>query len=285
MKRKGTNKRNASRKKKPKIHAKLIIAICTLIFSSLMVLGSTYAWFVSESEETNHFNGSRLAAEIVEDFEEDFEWQSGLTVKKVVRVKNTGNVPAFIRISLYEYLLRFKIDVTDQTGNGNLVTVQQAIQPSVDRNDPTSWTAAAASGGTYFYDGHYYVAKNAVVPSNQADVYKFKDSQRAQTELNWFQLDFPGNIYDSLPISGTTDFWLYQDGYFYYSELIQPNELTEPIINSVTLNQSAPNKFKGALYKLEPVMDAHDATKMLLTSWGINPSSLAYSLYNGKLSD
>ncbi|MFD2308246.1 BsaA family SipW-dependent biofilm matrix protein [Enterococcus termitis] len=285
MKKNAVKQKNSTRRKKVKIPAKLIITVCAFLFSSLMVLGSTYAWFVSEDEETNHFVGARLAAEIVEEFEPNFEWQSGATVKKVVQVKNTGNVPAFVRISLYEYLLMFKIDVSDQTGNGNLAVAPNAVQPVVDRENPAGWSSAAQSGGTYFYDGRYYIAKNTVVPSSQADMYKFKDSQRDQTDLGWFQLNFPLSVYDYLPAKGTKNFWLYQEGYFYYSELLQPNELTDPVISSVSLNQSAPNKVKGALYKLEPVMDAHDATQMLLSNWAIDPSSSAYNLYRDKLSD
>ena len=285
MKKKLAKKKKNTRRKKFKLHAKLIIAVCAFLFSGLMVLGSTYAWFVSEDEENNHFVGARLSAEIVEDFVPNFEWQSGMTVKKVVRVKNTGNMPAFVRISLYEYLLMFKIDVADQTGNGNLALSPNAVQPIAEIEHPKNWANAAAGGGTYLYDGHYYIAKNAVISANAADRYKFKDAARNATDLKWFKVNFPTNIYESLPASGTQNYWLYQDGYFYYSELLEPNDLTTPIVESVSLDQSAPNKFKGALYKLEPVMDAHDATQILLSNWEIAPSSPAANLYKDRLSD
>ncbi|MTD38397.1 hypothetical protein GIX45_07125 [Erwinia sp. CPCC 100877] len=282
---KKSKKKTKFHRKKSKVSNKLLIAVSAFLFSGLMVLGSTYAWFVSEDDRTNHFVGSRLSAEIVEDFEPNFEWSLGTKVKKVVQVKNTGDVPAFIRLRLYEYLLLFKIDVTDQTGNGNLAVSASEIQPLVKQENPQTWTAAANAGGTYQYKNNYYIAKQAVVPKNEADSYKWQDSQREQSALHWLSLNFPANIYTKKPTGATKNYWLYQDGYFYYSELLQPNEMTEPLLQSVHLRLDAPNKFKGALYKLEPVMDAHDATRVLLSSWNIQSSSPAYELYSGQLID
>jgi alternate signal-mediated exported protein len=272
-------------RKKRKVNGKLMIAASAFLFSGLMVLGSTYAWFVSEDDRTNHFVGTRLSAEIVEDFEPNFEWSFGTKVKKVVQVKNTGDVPAFIRLKLYEYLLLFQVDVTDQTGNGNLAVSTNAVQPTVNQANVQTWTAAAKAGGTYHYKNNYYIAKQAVMPKDAADSYKWQDSQREKTALHWLSLNFPANIYTTKPASSTKNYWLYQDGYFYYSELLQPNEMTEPLLQSVHLRLDAPNKFKGALYKLEPVMDAHDATNVLLSSWNIQSPSPAYELYSGRLID
>ena len=281
-------KRNKQRKKKQaKVNTKLIIAVCTFLFSGLMVLGSTYAWFVSEDSEVNHFVGTRLSAEIVEEFEPEVEWQPGLTTKKIIQVKNTGNIPAFVRISLYEYLLTFKIDTTDQTGNGNLAISKNEVSPTVDQKNTESWKPAAKVGGTYLYEGKNLIAENAIVPSQLTgtEMYKFKDSTRNKTALRWFQLGFPDNVYDSTPPIGTKQYWLYKDGYFYYSELLQPNEISAAVMKNIRLSPDAPNKFKGSLYQLNPVMDAHDGTKGLLSTWNIGTSGEIYNMYHERLSD
>ncbi|MGX7264898.1 BsaA family SipW-dependent biofilm matrix protein [Enterococcus crotali] len=280
-------KRQQRNKKTVKVNTKLIVAVCTFLFSGLMVLGSTYAWFVSEDSEVNHFVGSRLAAEIVEEFEPEFEWQPGVDTKKVIQVKNTGNLPAFVRISLYEYLLTFKIDTTDQTGNGNLATSSKEVLPTVDPKDTGSWQAAADAGGTYLREGKHVIAEKAIVPNvlTGTEMYKFKDSGRDKTELRWFQLNFPDNVYTTAPVKGTKDYWLYKDGYFYYSELLQPSEVSALVLKSVRLSSNAPNKFKGALYQLNPLMDAHDATKGLLSTWNIGNSGEIYDMYHDRLSD
>lgn len=287
------NKHNLGKRKKPskkqrvKVNTKWIIAVSTFLFSGLMVLGSTYAWFVSEDSELNHFVGSRLSAEIIEEFEPNFEWQPGLATKKVIQVKNTGNIPAFVRISLYEYLLTFKIDITDQTGNGNLAIASQEVLPTVDQKNTASWQPAVNVGGTYLYEGQHLIAEKAIVPNvlTGTEMYKFKESAREKTDLRWFQLNFPDNVYDVAPAKGTKNYWFYQDGYFYYSELLEPNEISAPVMNSVHLSPSAPNRFKGSLYQLNPMMDAHDTTKGLLSSWNIGNSGDLYNMYHGRLND
>ncbi|ALS01718.1 hypothetical protein ATZ33_10140 [Enterococcus silesiacus] len=280
-------KRQHRTKKHVKVNTKLIVAVCTLLFSGLMVLGSTYAWFVSEDSEVNHFVGSRLAAEIVEEFEPDFEWQPGVDTKKKIQVKNTGSLPAFVRISLYEYLLTFKIDTTDQTGNGNLATSFKAVLPTVNQKNTETWQPAAKVGGTYLREGHNFIAEKAIVPNvlTGTEMYKFKESGREKTDLRWFQLNFPDNVYNVPPAKGTKNYWLYKDGYFYYSELIQPSEVSAMVLKSVRLSSSAPNKFKGSLYQLNPIMDAHDGTKELLSSWNIGHSGVIYEMYQDRLND
>nr|WP_242596547.1 BsaA family SipW-dependent biofilm matrix protein [Enterococcus plantarum] len=273
--------------KQTKINTKMIITACTFLFSGLMVLGSTYAWFVSEDSEVNHFVGTRLSAEIVEEFVPEFEWQPGLTTKKIIQVKNTGNIPTFVRISLYEYLLTFKIDTADQTGNGNLATSPNEIAPTVNQKNTETWQPAAKAGGTYAHEGKNVIAAKAITPNPRTgtEMYRFKDSGRDQTDLRWFQLGFPDNVHHSAPPTGTKDYWLYKDGYFYYSELLQPGEISAAVMKNVRLSPNAPNKFKAALYQLNPVMDAHDETKGLLSTWNIGNSGELYNMYHDRLSD
>ncbi|WP_321385848.1 BsaA family SipW-dependent biofilm matrix protein [uncultured Enterococcus sp.] len=264
---------------------KLPILLLVSFFSSLMVLGSTYAWFTSQDEKENNFVGTRLAAEIDEDFEANYQWQPGLKTQKVVRVKNTGNVPALIRVAFYEYLLLFEIDVTDQTGNGNLKLSASEITPSVNSKNVATWKPAALAGGTYKYDEKYYIAKEAVVPdrSTGTEMFKFQDAGRGNGPFKWFDLDIPGHVYTSAPPAGTTDYWLYSDGYFYYSELVDPGQSTQPVLNSITLNASAPNKYKGALYQFNPVMDAHDATEVILDAWDLPQLGAVHEMYRDYL--
>lgn len=265
---------------------KLLLALTTLLFSSLLIINSTYSWFTSEDKVVNHFEGQHLKAEIVEDFTPEFEWQPATTVKKVVRVQNTGEVPAFVRISLYEYFLSFKVDVTDQTGNGNLLTVAAPVSPEVDATDVTTWQSAANGGGTYKQQSNYFVANEAIVPdkSTGLDMYHYQDTSREATALKWLTLNFPANVYTVKPVVYETDYWLYQDGHFYYSELLEPGELSSPVLSSISLSASTPNKYKGALYRVVPVMDAHDATLPLLEAWKVGTSGQLYEMYEGRLS-
>lgn len=279
-----------SSNKKNKIHRKpgykLLLALTCLLFSSLLIINSTYSWFTSEDKVANHFEGLHLKAEITEEFSPEFEWQPASDVKKIVRVQNTGQVPAFVRVSLYEYFLSFKVDVTDQTGNGNLLTVSAPIAPEVDEKNIETWKPAADAGGTYSYESNHFVAAQAIIPNKTTglDMYHYQDTQRESSPLKWLTLNFPSNVYTVKPAASETNYWLYKDGYFYYSELLQPGEVSEPVLNSLTLSASTPNKYKGALYRLVPVMDAHDATLPLLDSWEVGTSGDLYEMYEGRLS-
>lgn len=61
--------------------------------------------------------------------------------------------------------------------------------------------------------------------------------------------------------------------------------MSKPILESVILSKSAPNKVKGALYQLNPIMDAHDATKALLDAWEIDSNRMLQELYDSRLNE
>lgn len=260
------------------ISKKIPILLFTLLFSCLMVLGSTYAWFTSEDTKKNEFVGGRLAAEIVEEFESNYQWQPEMTTVKKISVENTGEIPTFVRVSLYEYLLLFQVDTTDQTGNGNLVRNQIAKDPIVNEKKTETWGKAAEKGGTYEIENTFFLAKKAVIPTLD-ELYMYQDNERDSSLFKWFQLEFCEPLYTSIPPPGTKNYWLYQEGYFYYSELLKPKETSELLLKNVHLSQSTPNSYKGVLYQLNPIMDAHDATSLLFSAWEIPKGSQAYQLF------
>ena len=287
--RKHTNqkmKKRRTRKIRKAPGYKLLLAFTAVLFFSVMVLGNTYSWFTSDDTVVNHFEGLHLKAEITEEFSPELEWAPGAQVKKVVRVQNTGEIPAFVRVSLYEYLLTFKVDVTDQTGNGNLATVPAPVSPIVNDKDVTTWTPAANSGGTYEHQQNYFIADQAITPDQKTgqEMFQYQGTEREAAALKWLTLNFPENVYTIKPANATIDYWLYRDGYFYYSKLLNPGETSAPVLNSVTLSASTPNKYKGALYRLVPVMDAHDATLPLLDAWKVGTTGELYEMYEGHLS-
>lgn len=278
-------KKTVYKKKKKYLPLKTLITVIALLFASLMVLGNTYAWFVSKNDKNNHFEGSRLSVKIVEDFTIETKWASGERVTKRVAVKNIGDIPAFVRISLYEYLLTFQINTNDQTGNGNLMLSENAVTPTVDFSDTNTWVKSVNGQGTYTaVNGEHYIAKKAIVANIPQDRYRTKtdNSNREATELKWLQLGFSSSVSEKV-ITNTTGYWLYSDGYFYYSKLLLPEEESQPIIENISLDVSAPNKMKGILYKLEPVMDAHDATAVLLDAWNVTTTHPAYIFYKDQL--
>lgn len=272
---------NIRRIRKNKLSLSLIVTICV----AASLLGGTYAWYTSTDSKDNLFKGGSLAAEISEVFTPNDKWQPGEQTTKSVRVQNTGKTKGFIRLSLYEYLLAFQLDMSPQNGHGNLKTVSLEHSPVVDSNDPDTWAEAAGNQGTYSVGGDtYLVADTAIVPNVLAGTDMYKPStDRTGNGLTNITLNFAENVFTTMPATSTVPFWLYQNGYFYYSELLEPGAFTDPLLDNVTLSENVSNAYKGALYKLRVLMDGHDATVSVFDEWNIQAGSSLFELYNEQL--
>lgn len=256
--------------------------LLALSFFGFILLGSTYAWFTSADSITNSFQGTQLAAEIDEVFEPPKAWEPNQQVTKDVRVKNTGKAPALVRVSLYEFFLSFQVDVAG--GTGNLKTVPNPVQPAVDEQDTSTWQAATA-GGTFTRESKHYPAKTAIIPDplTGSGKYMYGSSTRPNTALASITLNFSTAFRPTPPATGSTKYWLYEDGYFYYSEVLQPGEASEPLLNSLRLAAAVPNQYKGALYKLKIYMDAHDTTATVSNEWQVTPGGAVAKMLEGKV--
>ena len=266
-------------------NSKGLFACFSIVLSLLLIIGSTYAWLTDDDQRINRTEANRkeLSARIDEDFDQVFHWAPGTTKTKGVRVTNNGEVPAIVRLSLEESFLKFKTDVTDnhvgdRNKNGNLVKYPDPIAEAnqVKLKDTSTWQV----------DNYYEVSANVfhkVEAVTLGSDYVFRDTTR-QMPLEAIQLNFPAHIYNSSgAASGQTDYWYYEKGYFYYSEVLAPGESTSDLLESLTLNPAYTNEFKGAVYKLVPKMDAHDITRSLLSDWNIDSGDYAHSMYQSKL--
>ena len=263
------------------IKSKALFACFSIVLSLLLVVGSTYAWITSSDERVNRnvANNKRLSAIIIEDFNQVFHWSPGTTKEKKIRVKNTGEVPAIVRVSLTEFFAGFETDVTDNhgvtdDGNGNLKVYGIPGTP-IKVNDVSTWK----KGNTYTQSANKHYKADKVL-TNQKIAY---NGTRAQP-LPAIELNYQaGKVFDSTVPPGTTGYWYYENGYFYYSEILKPGEETSNLLDSVSLSTAYANQYKGALYKLVPELEAHDLTRSLLDDWGLVSTDYAYSLYQGKL--
>ncbi|WP_348921024.1 BsaA family SipW-dependent biofilm matrix protein [Enterococcus rotai] len=264
---------------------KWVVFLFTFVFiASAIALKETYAWFMSSDNHTNSFVGTELVAEIDEVFTPNKEWQPSSTTTKEIRIKNIGSTTTFVRISFYEFLASFQIDLTDQIGNGNLKTVTAAIMPNLDEANTDTWEIAAKNHGTYTSAGKNYITDEVLVsdPLNKVGMYEYNSAEREKTALKYLNLNFSKAFEATVP-SVTEKKWLYEKGYFYYLSPLQSGELSEPLLDSVTLSDKLPNKYKGALYKLKVYMDAHDTTQSLIDEWQLEKNGEVYPLLVGQL--
>ena len=69
-----------------------------------------------------------------------------------------------------------------------------------------------------------------------------------------------------------SEYWTEQDGWYYYSEPLQPGETTEPLFTSITLDKTLGNVWQEAKFKILVHMDAvqvanNGATALEAAGW------------------
>lgn len=263
--------------------SKGIFAFFSLLLSLLLVMGSTYAWITSNDERVNRTeaNKKQLSAKIDGDLDMVRHFAPGTKESKEIRVTNNGEVPAIVRLSLTESFVSFETDVTDNhgvgNGNGGLTSYGTPILPAISLNDTSTWIV----GKTYEISANKHYKANHVLK----DLPYIYQGTRPEP-MPAIQLDFTnGKVFDSSTQPSGTDsaYWYYENGFFYYSEVLEAGESSTNLLTSVTLNAAYLNRYKGAFYKLVPEMDAHDITKELFSDWGISSTDFAYSMYQDQL--
>lgn len=269
---------------KRKLVTMLMLILATVLMMLFCSYKLTFAWFSSDDERNNNFASTQLLAEIDEVFTSNQEWSPKGTTIKEVRVTNTGATDAFVRLSLYEFLLTLQVDTTDQTGNGNLRRVSAPITPEAQLNETSTWEQAAKQHGTFTQGSKHYVVETAIVPdpAKQQGMYPANRPPVTQGPLEYIKLNFSSFLQEKIP-SEPSKAWVYEAGYFYYLQPLASGETSEPLLDSVTLSASYPNRYKGSLYKLKIYMDAHDLTEPLLEEWRISTTGSVYPVLKKQL--
>ena len=123
--------------------AKALLLIASLAVLLTATVGSTAAWLVSKPAAVeNDFVPGKVACQVLE----DFGTESGASVKRNVRVKNTGNTDAYIRVLL---VFTWK----DKDGNifSNKPQEGNDYQIVMDNMYLTDWIMQKSDAGVYFY--------------------------------------------------------------------------------------------------------------------------------------
>ena len=121
--------------------AKALLLIASLAVLLTATVGSTAAWLVSKPAAVeNDFVPGKVACQVLE----DFGTESGASVKRNVRVKNTGNTDAYIRVLL---VFTWK----DKDGNIFSNKPQEGNDYQIVMDDLTDWIMQKSDTGVYFY--------------------------------------------------------------------------------------------------------------------------------------
>ncbi len=121
--------------------AKALLLIASLAVLLTATVGSTAAWLVSKPAAVeNNFVPGKVACQVLE----DFGTESGASVKRNVRVKNTGNTDAYIRVLL---VFTWK----DDAGNIFSNKPQEGKDYQIVMDDLANWIMQKSDAGVYFY--------------------------------------------------------------------------------------------------------------------------------------
>ena len=121
--------------------AKALLLIASLAVLLTATVGSTAAWLVSKPAAVeNDFVPGKVACQVLE----KFGTESGAYVKRGVRVKNTGNTDAYIRVLL---VFTWK----DKDGNIFSNKPQEGKDYQIVMDDLTDWIMQKSDAGVYFY--------------------------------------------------------------------------------------------------------------------------------------
>lgn len=133
--------------------AKALLLIASLAVLLTATVGSTAAWLVSKPAAVeNDFVPGKVACQVLE----NFGTESGASVKRDVRVQNTGNTDAYIRVLL---VFTWK----DKDGNIFSNKPQEDKDYQINKN-LTDWIKQESDAGTYYY------YKKPVAPGEETDV-------------------------------------------------------------------------------------------------------------------
>lgn len=149
-------KNQKSKNSKTSKQKKVLAASVTL--AVVIVAGSTFAWFTSQDTVTNQLTASNnYGVSITETFTSTDSWAPGQEVNKDVSAINTGNIDAFVKLSLSSTLSLKNYTVPGDTSftDGNK---ESYVKPS------NAEVTALQAGGYLFYTD----AANVTYPNLEA---------------------------------------------------------------------------------------------------------------------
>lgn len=264
-------KHSARSKRRKKKTLKKGFLVFSIMYALVIVIGSTYAWVTMADERINRVTTNKIDIKVEGD-QTSTLIGPGTVADKNITVRNISESAEFVRVSLEELLLTFEIDLTDQKGNGNVKEFTSVITPEIKRNDSQTWVVGKSikkEAGVYF--------KSQQKESNQ---FLYGDPARETTLFQFIDLDFP-EVYTTIQLG--SNYWLYEAGYFYYSEVLKPNQKAELLIKSFTTTQDTPNSLKQSLYGVVVEAEGYSITEPSLELMGLTTSDLAYQLLNSRI--
>ena len=161
-------------------------AVAATTLAAIAALAGTFAWFQSQDNATNHFEGDAAGngdVEIVETFTPPTDWKPGEEINKDVAILNSGKYESMVRISFKETLEKL-VNADSQVSSDTAVLEKKGKQdiylmPVTDVTGTGTWTNSKVALKTMVinegdYKGTYTLkAKEQLVTTNSGTTYRY----------------------------------------------------------------------------------------------------------------
>ena len=177
--------------RKPKRSVKpFLIAFCVCILACAAVSGSL-AWLISTPEPVvNEFTPGEVTIEVDETFD-------GST-KSDVRIKNTGNVPAYIRVALVPAW------VDDE---GNIAAKPASLELNDDCNIAWGKDGSGYEADWFIGSDGFYYCKTVIEPDESTPILIKSCTVKGEGHEYDFELQVIASAVQSLPTSTVETVW------------------------------------------------------------------------------
>ncbi|MCL2014335.1 MAG: hypothetical protein FWG69_05035 [Oscillospiraceae bacterium] len=128
---------------------RFLLLLLAVSLGFILLAGSTYSWFTQSDEAVNILKTQdlRFSFETAEEFTPPQTVETGQNVMKVVNVKNTGDIPGFVRVLVFAEII---------SDDGTVLEAIPGVTFKFEDLNVTDWTLGStkmwADGG----DGYYY---------------------------------------------------------------------------------------------------------------------------------
>lgn len=236
-------------------------------FVLILVIGSTFAWSSFSSWVKNHMQSEvgTLEVKIIEDYEQDSVFDLGKEITKKVDVRNMSKYPAIVRVQFIESAANFKID--DKTGMLEKKTTQGGSDLAI-KDKAETWKVGAVYPDQFKKVDFYVI--------NQSEINyqtKYKEDATRPKLLKPFEITYSPTIKEQpTPPPAQVPYWVYENGFFYYSQVLEGNKQSEvSVMESVKmLKENLVNPSKNMLYKIDVNAYGIRANEGSLEKWTTN---------------
>lgn len=283
--RKRINSHGSSKKKSTTKALMQILKEDKLLFASffigvmlVLIIGSSFAWSSYSSWVKNHMQSKTgtLEIKVIEDFEPDSIFDAGKPVTKKVNVRNVSDESAIVRVEFDESVATFKLD----EATGMLQKTEKGAKDTVvSKSDVSTWKKGNIYLGQLEKE-NYYTIDNSEINYQ----YKFQEQNKRPDLLKPYSLIFSNGLKAQPDTTIDKAYWIYKDGFFYYSKVLNANEMSEiNVLEAVNvLREYLTNDTKNKLYKIDVVAYGVKANLSSLEKWTSDQALIDMYKMDGK---